>query len=333
VPSVDTVGLSAVVAPEGGAADLYWNPVLSGATPAQTIIGYKVYYGDKSGQPYAFSKKDITATTVRLDNLQNGKTYYAAITAVYKNGAESVYSAEVSFKPQKTAAPQSPTNIKAEAGRERIVLPITLELSTTASSASISLSGLGAGANSRIIREVSSFKLDYGKNISANSASVSFTADEMLNKNKSMMLHDLATGTPYYLTLSSIGKIASTSVKAKFILNEGKDPEISFISPVNDQEGFSLALRILNNSINVSWAANTDDTIKYELYYGVASGQYGSTPQVINGINNVRASFFVNNVLSTYHVNVKAVDKYGNKSPFLQTPGGDVIDVSVTPLN
>jgi hypothetical protein len=66
------------------------------------------------------------------------------------------------------------------------------------------------------------------------------------------------------------------------------------------------------DKLEVTWKANTDDTVKYKVYYGTASGLYGqsidagNSPSIeINGLNK--------NV--TYYVAVSAIDAAGNESP------------------
>jgi len=200
VPQVDTIGLKAAAVASGGAVDLNWNAVPNGSTPAQEVINYKVYYGDKSGAPYASSK--VVASSVlstQIAGLQNDKIYYFSVTAVYKNGAESAYSKEVSFTPKDTAPPQTPSGLQAAASED-------------------------------------------------------------------------------------------------------------------------------GNAINVSWATSTDDTVKYKLYYGVISGQYGST-QIISGIKSHNASFPVNKATAIYYINLTALDKYENES----NPAGEIPFTPLTP--
>lgn len=76
-------------APRVDAAEvkLAWDP------PSGTPVGYKVYWGEATGN-YTNSLDAGRATTATVHGLQIGRTYYFAATAIYSDG-ESVYSNEV----------------------------------------------------------------------------------------------------------------------------------------------------------------------------------------------------------------------------------------------
>ena len=80
---------SLAFAADGGAAEvkLAWDP------PSGTPAGYKVYWGEASGN-YTNSLDAGLATTATVPGLQIGRTYYFAATAIYPDG-ESGYSNEV----------------------------------------------------------------------------------------------------------------------------------------------------------------------------------------------------------------------------------------------
>ena len=61
-----------------------------------TVAGYSVYCGTNSGQ-YTLRVDASNQTAAKLTNLQEGITYYFAITAYDTNGVESALSPEVSF--------------------------------------------------------------------------------------------------------------------------------------------------------------------------------------------------------------------------------------------
>lgn len=68
---------------------LYWDPVNN-----SRVNGYKVYYGTASGKygaPISVGK----VTTYDVTGLQQGTTYYFAVTTVYDGTSESVFSNEV----------------------------------------------------------------------------------------------------------------------------------------------------------------------------------------------------------------------------------------------
>ena len=86
-----TLILLLTAASPGGAAEvkLAWDP------PSGTPTGYKVYWGEASGN-YTNSLDAGLATVATVPGLQVGKTYYFAATALYRDDIESGYSNEVS---------------------------------------------------------------------------------------------------------------------------------------------------------------------------------------------------------------------------------------------
>jgi hypothetical protein len=70
---------------------LGWN-----GSPDTNVVGYSIHYGTNSGQ-YAFHMDVGTQTTAKLANLQEGQTYYIAITAYDTNHIESLPSGEISY--------------------------------------------------------------------------------------------------------------------------------------------------------------------------------------------------------------------------------------------
>ena len=62
-------------------------------------MGYRVYFGLSSGsytQPFGSGISAGASTTYTVSNLQGGKTYYFAVTAVDSSGKESAFSNEAS---------------------------------------------------------------------------------------------------------------------------------------------------------------------------------------------------------------------------------------------
>lgn len=106
VPVSDNFNLQADVLPLGSSTRLSWTQV-AGAS------GYKIYYGQKSGQ----YTDNIEVSSINDDyvfnNLDNSKRYYFAITSFNANRSESSYSAEVVVDISDTTAPTAPTAISA----------------------------------------------------------------------------------------------------------------------------------------------------------------------------------------------------------------------------
>jgi len=80
-----------------GVATLSWNPPTTSAdgTPLTDLSGYKVYYGNSSGN-YSQNINVGNVTTYIINNLTEGLTYYFTVTAYDISGNESGYSNEVS---------------------------------------------------------------------------------------------------------------------------------------------------------------------------------------------------------------------------------------------
>ncbi len=79
---------------------LSWGP-----NKENNIAGYKIYYGDSSGN-YGSPVDAGNRTQYTITDLESGKIYYFVITAYNTHGSESIYSAEVSHKA--TVAATSP---------------------------------------------------------------------------------------------------------------------------------------------------------------------------------------------------------------------------------
>jgi hypothetical protein len=81
----------------GGTATLSWDAPVTNAdgTPLTDLAGYNVYYGP-SPAVYGQVENVGNVMTYTINNLQDGLTYYFAVTAYDMSGNESGYSNEVS---------------------------------------------------------------------------------------------------------------------------------------------------------------------------------------------------------------------------------------------
>jgi len=79
-----------VLATEPGTVVLVWNP-----NTETDIAGYHVHYGTASA-PYS-STVSVNSPTATISGLTNGYTYTFAVTAYNTGGAESPYSASISY--------------------------------------------------------------------------------------------------------------------------------------------------------------------------------------------------------------------------------------------
>lgn len=103
--------------PDDGAVKLTWNV----AKDNDIVAGYKVYYGKnpviEAGDEYESNVDAGNKISYTVEGLENGTTYYFAVTAYDVTGNESEnYSVEVSATPMSGAADaEAPTVSKAEA--------------------------------------------------------------------------------------------------------------------------------------------------------------------------------------------------------------------------
>ncbi len=92
------------VAAYGDQVTLAWDP-----SDGSGITGYRLYYGTQSDNFSSFV--DVgNQTSGTITGLQEGVTYYVAVTAYDAQGAESAYSNQVDFSIQSGAAATSSQN-------------------------------------------------------------------------------------------------------------------------------------------------------------------------------------------------------------------------------
>ena len=80
-------------------ATLNWTPPTQNmdGSPITNLAGYKVLYGSSSGQySQALSVTAATITSVAIEALEAGRTWYFTVKAVNAAGVESDFSNEVS---------------------------------------------------------------------------------------------------------------------------------------------------------------------------------------------------------------------------------------------
>lgn len=116
------------------------SPTISKVTPQDSSLllewagtdpdtaGYKVHFGAQSGNyDRTIDVKEVTNLTIK--KLENGKTYYVAVTAYNKTGTESSYSAESQETPAAQVKYYSISG-KVSDSRKKGIAGITVTIST-----------------------------------------------------------------------------------------------------------------------------------------------------------------------------------------------------------
>jgi len=81
---------------QAASVHLRWNaPTYADGSPVADLAGYRVYYGQASGS-HALTLDVGNSLSVSVGGLQDGQTYYFAVTAYNTVGLESGFSDEVS---------------------------------------------------------------------------------------------------------------------------------------------------------------------------------------------------------------------------------------------
>lgn len=215
---------------------LSWNV----ATDNNLVKGYKIYYGENpvlaDGDVYEFDPIDVkNKITFTVDQLENGTTYYFAITAYDEAGNESInYSVEVSATPSQTASDTiAPTVKKAEALSKNSVVVTFSE--------AVKLPSVDATSAFGIIEDGSGIELDIvtvvmnPEDITDKSVSI-VTADQLPGKNyivtAGIQIKDMA-GNPIESGTSDTAVFTGTDVDP-FLVNDedGSTNEVDTAGPL-----------------------------------------------------------------------------------------------------
>jgi hypothetical protein len=111
-------------AAQEGALELEWQPPqnrLNGAPlPPSDIAGYRLYIGEKPGQPERVVDIDDPMRTHQLlRGLKPGEKYYVAITALDRQGQESPRSKEISLRAEPLTTTQIADAERRQGGGQR----------------------------------------------------------------------------------------------------------------------------------------------------------------------------------------------------------------------
>ncbi len=289
-PVVEGVDFMVEPVPSGGEVRLNWDAVVDPAGE-QVVSKYNIYYSQKSGAPYAFSISVPVAdapyissnSPVSVTGLDKTKDYYFAITAVYDSGEESTYSKEVAVRPADSFPPASPINIIAEAGRKDVVVNSSISASDWSSTVQETISAKVSFSLSpnELLKHLRTFDLRWGTAIDDYPNIVSVPAREALVNGEDLkVVGDFSAGTPYYFIVSATrldNSYSETSGVVKVVFDSGG---ATSIEPMVADDVGDFEIAIPSGTIKVSWPPNTDDAVKYNLYWGANHASYGEKIEV-----------------------------------------------------
>ncbi len=108
-------GLEVWDAGDGDKLYLNWSPLLENG-----LVGYKIYYGTRSGVYTDTQFVSYSIATDTLRGLQNDTTYYIAVAAINGAGKESICKSEITGRPR--VIPLAPSGFLAQTGYFKISL-------------------------------------------------------------------------------------------------------------------------------------------------------------------------------------------------------------------
>ena len=248
------------------------------ASSSPDAAGYNIYYGSQSGV-YTAALSVVGTTTITVDDLQDGLTYYFAVSAYNNSGSESDLSNEASYSIPGTAPPEGTPFIAQ-------ILPdhaITL------------------GWNPSPSRDVQGYYVHYGTQSGSYDRLVWVPADTQLD------IHNLAEGVTYYFAVT-----ATNSSGAKSTLTA----EVSYIIPlIAPPQGAPTVQQIIPAPVvRVNWNVSPSaDVAGYIVHYGTQSGYYDNSLYV-GSANSVDIGGLLEGLM--YYFAVTAYDSFGQESVF-----------------
>jgi hypothetical protein len=135
---------------------LAWDPVMD-----PNVVGYRVYYGTSS-RSYQFNNDAGRNTTITVSNLQDGTTYYFAVTSYGTAGLESGYSNEVSYG--------APTTCLS------VISPVSQSVGYSGGTGTVSVSSQ-SGCNWTAVSNASSWIIITSNNSGTGNGTVNYSVD------------------------------------------------------------------------------------------------------------------------------------------------------------
>ncbi len=123
--------------------------------PVSDVAGYRVHYGTAS-RNYQIHVDAGTFTSIEIDSLSSGTTYYFAVTAYDYSGNESAYSQEIQATMPAAPAVNAVSGANSVSGSSSV---------TGSGSGSLSVSSSGSGSSSNTVSSSGSGSTDGSGNV------------------------------------------------------------------------------------------------------------------------------------------------------------------------
>lgn len=255
-----------------GSLTVSWNP-----NSESDLAGYKVYYGDRSGNyPTVINVGNVTTYTV--SNLQGGVTYYFVVTAYDNSGNESSYSLEVSAT--LPSSDTTPPTISAVAAANLTLNAATITWTTN---------------------EAADTQVEYG--FDANYGNATALNSQLLTAH-SVIVSGLNANTTYHYRVKSRDAAGNLATSGDFTFTtlgvDATPPLISNIAISN----------ISDINATISWTTNEPSDNQVEYGQTIAYGLSTAVSQ--NLTTNHRVVISGLSASSLYHFRVKNRDGAGN---------------------
>ena len=230
------------------------------------VVGYNIYYGTTEGAYTGIISVAADANSADVDGLEDGQTYYFAVTAFDLDGQESDYSNEASYS--------LPGVVRLQGA------PVVLQ--------TLPGNGVRLGWNPNPSPNVIAYVVYYGTQSGLYDNWIQVSADNKLD------IYGLTEGSTYYFAVSTLFNDGTESEKT---------PETSYTIPrvAPPQVWPNIYQDPFTGSLTLSWPASpSTDVAGYIVYYGTQSGVYDSTVWVgnalsvtIDNLNPDQAYYFV----------------------------------------
>jgi fibronectin type 3 domain-containing protein len=243
--------------------ELTWNP-----TPGTNIAGYIVYFGTQS-HAYGASITFANVTDVIIPGLQDGTTYYFAVSAFDGSGNASNPSTEIVYS-----------------------TPATVSLGLQVQSTTAALQAVAVSWTPSPDSDVYGYAVFYGTQpgVYTNSSTFDYASDGIIA--------GLAGGATYYFAVAPIDSygVGVTSSSVPYTVPNPQPIVLQAQTPV-DASGVAL-----------SWNAITNVAVAgYNVYYGTQSGVYTNTLNVgdannaaVHGLTSGQAYYFAVTAVDSY---------------------------------